>query len=213
MTSNERALAASQAEVEARKLSTADLSFHALQWLQYGYLQQGRYGSARALVDTARDAVRKADLSKPEHVDARYTVGTLLFSLAANSNDWSGPVCSGPAEPPAPLSTSARERSFHATAAYQAAVAAVMCGRGDVSIETLRARMAALPAQDGRVTSLKTALLHVRMLNVIRGGSPAEIDALVQEASATGAAPRRPAVDAADARIARRHARESGPVP
>ena len=34
VTSNERALAASQAEVEARKLSTADLSFHALQWLQ-----------------------------------------------------------------------------------------------------------------------------------------------------------------------------------
>ncbi len=43
VASNERAWAASRAEVVARKLSNADLSFHALQWLQYGYLQQGRY--------------------------------------------------------------------------------------------------------------------------------------------------------------------------
>ena len=42
VASDERAFAASRAEVAARKLSNAELSFHSLQWLQYAYLQSGR---------------------------------------------------------------------------------------------------------------------------------------------------------------------------
>ena len=49
VASDERAFAASRAEVAARKLSNAELSFHSLQWLQYAYLQSGRYR------DVARD--------------------------------------------------------------------------------------------------------------------------------------------------------------
>jgi hypothetical protein len=63
VASNERAWAASRAEVAARNLSPADLSFHALQWLQYGYLQQGRYRAAQALVDTARAVLAAVDMN------------------------------------------------------------------------------------------------------------------------------------------------------
>ena len=63
VASNERAWAASRAEVAARKLSNADLSFHALQWLQYGYLQQGQYGKARG---ADRHGARRARRRRPD---------------------------------------------------------------------------------------------------------------------------------------------------
>jgi tetratricopeptide (TPR) repeat protein len=184
VASNERALAASRAEVEARKLSTAALSFHALEWLHYGYLQQGRFRAARALIDTARQAVSQVDLSAPSYVDARYAVAELEFTFAAHTHDWSGAVCDKRSEPAAAVSTSDREQGFHAVATYQAAIAAVMCGRSDVSIDALRARATALPPADPRTPLAKAALLHARLLTATRTGALDDLDQLVAEASA-----------------------------
>ena len=187
VASNERALAASRAEVEARKLSTADLSFHALEWLHYGYLQQGRYRAARALIDTARQAVSQADLTAPSSVDARYAVAELQFTVAAHTNDWSGAVCEARAEPAAAVSTSDRERAFHAVATYQATIAALMCGRS-VSIDALRSRAAAMSQTDPHLALAKGTLLHARLLTATRTGKFDDLDELVVEASAPGRA-------------------------
>src|SRR5437867_326035 len=46
VASNERAWIASRAWVKRRGLSGAEADFHDLQWLQYAYLQQGRYAAA-----------------------------------------------------------------------------------------------------------------------------------------------------------------------
>ena len=54
VASNERAWAASRAWVKSHGVAPTELSFHTLWWLQYGYLQQGRFRAARALIDTAR---------------------------------------------------------------------------------------------------------------------------------------------------------------
>jgi tetratricopeptide (TPR) repeat protein len=186
VSSNERALAASRAEVAARKLSNADLSFHSLQWLQYGYLQQGRHGAARELIDTARNVLTGVDLTKPAYVDARYTVGWLSFTYAANTNDWSGAVCDMRV-PPATASPSDRERSFRAVATYQAAVASVMCGNND-AIEPLRARVAGLAADDPAASFLKMALLHARILTSIRGGAR-DLETLLADVPPAGRAP------------------------
>ena len=83
VASDERAFAASRAEVAARKLSNADLSFHSLQWLQYAYLQSGRYRASRGTIDTAREVLAGVDLSVPTYTDARYTIGWLTFQHAA----------------------------------------------------------------------------------------------------------------------------------
>ena len=37
-----------------RRDDPGEADFHSLNWLQYGYLQQGRWKEARALIDTAR---------------------------------------------------------------------------------------------------------------------------------------------------------------
>ena len=191
VASNERSLAASWAELKERKLTTADLSYHALEWLHYGYLQQGRYRDAQALIETARQAISQADLTAPNSVDARASLGKLLFSQAAATNEWSGEVC-GLRESDTRVSTQEREVTFQARSAYLAAVAAVACGRNDVSIDTLRARIAGLPAGDFRTNSLKAALLHARLLTAIRKGAGDDLSSLSAEAAAAGNPPTGP---------------------
>ena len=174
VASNERAWTASRAEIAARKLSNADLSFHALQWLQYGYLQQGRYRASRDLIDTARNVLAGVDLNAALHVDARYTVGWLEFAHAANTGEWSGGVCRPVKEMPGVQPASSdRERSFHSRAVYQAAIASVMCGRGDGALDAIRARVEAVPPADSPDRVPGTALLHARLATYIQTGSAA----------------------------------------
>jgi hypothetical protein len=85
VASNERAWAASRAEIVARKLPNTELSFHSLQWLQYGYLQAGRYKDARQTIATARQVLSGIDLASVPSPDARYTVGFLEFQQATNT--------------------------------------------------------------------------------------------------------------------------------
>jgi predicted Zn-dependent protease len=62
-----------------------------LNWLQYAYLQLGRWKDARALIDTARALT--ADLSHLRKIsddpDAAYAVEELAFRYGAETGDWS----------------------------------------------------------------------------------------------------------------------------
>lgn len=132
-TTNERAWAASRAEIRGRGESNANLSFHALKWLQYAYVQQGRWRAARALVDTARAVLAGADLQHADHVDARYAVGSLEFVYAANTGEWSKETCDVLTAPlGTPSGPSDRERSFHADATAQSSFARIHCAGNTV---------------------------------------------------------------------------------
>lgn len=125
-SSNERAWAASRAWVERRGVSTTELDFHSLQWLQYGYLQQGRYRMAAALVDSARSVLAGVDLAESDYADAAYVVAELEFALAAETGVWEAWE---PAEAMASMpSASARARVFARIASYQRAAGSAMCG-------------------------------------------------------------------------------------
>ena len=179
VASDERAWAASRAEVKARKLSNAELSFHSLQWLQYAYLQSGRYRSSRGTIATAREVLAGIDLSVPVYTDARYTVGWLAFQHAAMTGDWSGAVCDErSAVQPPQQGASDRERSFNRIASYQAAIAAVMCDRAATAIEDLRKRVAELPAGPN---PLRVALQHAELLTYIGGTPAANLDTLLAD--------------------------------
>jgi tetratricopeptide (TPR) repeat protein len=181
VASNERAWAASRAEVIARKLSNADLSFHSLHWLQYGYLQQGRYADSRKLIDTAREVLSGVDVGSGQHVDARFAVGWMEFVQAASTGAWVGRVCEPAGRPVTPLvGTSSRERSFRAIALYQRAIVTMMCGRGSDGLEFVRSQAAS--EKDER--TLKTALVHAGLIAYLRGDSAADPDAVSVEAPA-----------------------------
>src|SRR6185436_8694762 len=74
--SNEASWAASVAWTERRGLPVEKRDFHSLGWLNYAYLQQGRYGKAREVLETARQASHET--SSPQ-------VANALASIEARS--------------------------------------------------------------------------------------------------------------------------------
>ena len=182
VSSNERAWAASRSEVAARKLPNTELSFHSLQWLQYGYLQAGRYKDARQTAATAREVLRGIDLAAASSSDARYTVGFLEFQQAANTGEWSGSVCERTlAGAPEGANESEREKSFRAQTAYQTLIAAVMCGRGGDVVATARKRVETGRSDDYALVALRRALQHAEVLTYIAGAPAPNLDRLLAD--------------------------------
>jgi tetratricopeptide (TPR) repeat protein len=188
VASNERAWAASRKEIVARKLPNTELSFHALQWLQYGYLQAGRYKDARQTITTAREVLSGIDLAQAAASDARYTVGFLEFQQAAMTGDWSGPVCNRVlAAAPSGAKESDRELGFRATTAYQTVVAGVKCGRGREVIEAARTLVDSGRLHQYMAMTLGRALQHADLLMYIGGATPANLDRLLADPPLTPA--------------------------
>jgi len=113
VASNEHAWRASVAEVTRERVPKTQLDFHDFLWLQYGYLQQGRWRAARALIDSARSLVAGADTVHPVVVDAHYVVPMLQVQYAMETDRWrdapTGPPYAAPIGPTAMVQ---RERSF-----------------------------------------------------------------------------------------------------
>jgi tetratricopeptide (TPR) repeat protein len=86
---NERAWPASRAWVKSHGLPNTELSFHSLWWLQYGYLQQGRYAAAKALIDTVTTVLAGIDWRASDAIDARHAAEQFRFSYARETGDWS----------------------------------------------------------------------------------------------------------------------------
>jgi len=75
-TMNERSAKAADDRRAAKKLGVEERGYHALQWLTYTYLQQGRYNDARAMIKQFEDDVAQASSSgRPR--------GTLALARAA----------------------------------------------------------------------------------------------------------------------------------
>ncbi|MFN2602903.1 MAG: tol-pal system YbgF family protein [Gemmatimonadaceae bacterium] len=88
---NERAWKASRAAAARQGFQPWGSDWHGLNWLQYGYLQQGRWKAARALIDTARRLTKGiGDKVKPaDDPDASLAVEQLAFRYGAETGDWS----------------------------------------------------------------------------------------------------------------------------
>ena len=189
VSSNERAWAASRAEIAARNLSNSELSFHTLQWLQYGYLQTGRYAASRETIRTAREVLTGVDVANAISSDARYAIGFLQFQHAANTGEWSGDVCQLSLPGPARPNESDRERSFRAQANYQAVVAAVMCGHASAAISEAQARLNSAPPNDPSAASLRAALEHAELLSYARTGTATDTEKLLVDPVSPSRAP------------------------
>jgi len=87
--SNERAWAASRAWVARSKLPATRNDWHSFTWLQYAYIQQGRYRAARALIDTVRAVLKGADFGA-RFTDAAMVGSDLIFKYRVASGDWTG---------------------------------------------------------------------------------------------------------------------------
>ncbi|MEO7156994.1 MAG: hypothetical protein ABI039_05495 [Vicinamibacterales bacterium] len=188
VSTNDRAWAASRREIVARKLPNTESSFHALQWLQYGYLQAGRYNDARQTIATAREVLSGIDLARATSPDGRYTVGFLEFQQAASTGDWTGPVCNRTlAIAPGGAKFSDRELGFRATTAYQTVVSAVRCGRAREVVEAARQLVEGGRLDDYTRMTLKRALQHSELVAYVAGAPAANLDALLADPAMTPA--------------------------
>jgi len=190
VASNVRSWAASEKEVASLKLTNADLSYHGLLFQQYAELQLGQYRASRASIARARAALAGVDLTK-QQVDARHAIQELAFQHAANAGEWSVDICRdiGPEPAMPPAGASDRERSFTSRARYHWTIAAVRCGSVDTVLEPLRARVAALPADDPSALGQRTTLLHAELLAYLGGRPPRDLDALLADPASPSRAP------------------------
>jgi len=151
VSSNERAWAASRAWVKSHGVPNTELSFHALWWLQYGYLQQGRFGAAKALLDTVRVVLDGTDWAASDAIDARYAPVQFSFLYARETGDWS--VYGGRVPAPVtanPKLTSDRAEFFGNVATYgRAFVAAQLSDTAEAkqTLESLPERATIARAQ------------------------------------------------------------------
>lgn len=127
---NERAWAASRAEVKRDNASQAILSWHSLEWLQYAYLEEGRWDAARAIIDSARSALDGVEIG-PGNADARFAVNVLAFAYGMETGDWSAWPASASDIPAVFAIPTPSTRAFGMTMAnaYQASVAAIYSGK------------------------------------------------------------------------------------
>lgn len=173
--SNERAWAASRARQDA-----ARADWHAYSWLQYAYLQQGRFRDARALVDSARRILASARSSYP---DANVVVPRLEFQYASETGNWRAGV-SAPRNSETPA-ISDRDRGFRLFAGYWRAVDAVMRGASDMAVvaERFAANADSLRAAGMRSPVMAANALVVRALAARAKGDTARFTALIAEAA------------------------------
>src|SRR5262245_44214080 len=168
--SNEKAWKSSRADVSAHHGSNTSLDFHDLNWLQYVYLQQGRYAAALALLDTARLVLSGAKLDTWDDPDARVAICDLAFRYASETGDWAAWTSSTARDAATnddqrpPASASQRARAFASRCGYQRAVAAVMLGdttTGEKAVRDWRATRDSLPSN-----STNAAILGFRIAQV-----------------------------------------------
>ena len=144
--SNERAWAASRAWAARGGRTPVEVSWHSFDWLQYAYLQQGRWRESRAFVDSAVAIMRGVEV--PDRApDARYAVIDVAFRHASETGRWDAwPAGTADArrilDDPQPT---ARARMMATAAAYQAAAAALHA-RGDTAPAAAVARRFAAAA-------------------------------------------------------------------
>jgi tetratricopeptide (TPR) repeat protein len=188
--SNARAWPASRREVLEKKASPAHNSWHSLDWLQYSYLQLGRYQEARALIDTAVTILRGVHV-EDDNPDARNIVNLLAFRYGWETGKWDAypagiPTVENELKQPRPTQ---RAWGYAITAAYQAAVAALRANQ-DVAparkvISAFRASADSLPADAPRRAPLNRLSTQLEAMVAQAEGNTDRAIALLRELAPT----------------------------
>jgi tetratricopeptide (TPR) repeat protein len=97
---NESSWAASEQRVADKSLSENDRGFHALLWLTYGYLQQGRYADADALIQIMHESHQKASTGR-----TAYHLSAMRAAYVVETEDWDSGAAAAIEVEPSKLNT------------------------------------------------------------------------------------------------------------
>jgi predicted Zn-dependent protease len=167
VASNERAWAASRAWAARGGRPSWNVDWHSLNWLQYAYLQQGRWATARALVDTARVLAEPARrVPGSGGPDATFALEQLAFRYGAETGHWdmwpADPIVMDWRDP----ALTPRARGMALTSTYQRAVAAILARRDTVpAVAAVRAfREVDAEAPGGAMAARLAAQIEVMVM-------------------------------------------------
>jgi tetratricopeptide (TPR) repeat protein len=191
--SDAASFAASVDRVKRLGVSMAQADFHSLSWLQYEYLQQGRFAKAREVMKTVEDALRSPAGPAPpahQHVESeigrgfspmslKSELGSLRARLVVESGDWAAMKGQG-----------TFENIDELFALGYASVKLGDSGRADVAIEHLETASKSVPDPDAR----EIAQIMVRELDgiarVARGDRAGALTAATRAAAIEARRPR-----------------------
>ena len=141
VSANERAWKASRADAVRQGFKPWRSDFHSLNWLQYGYLQQGRWKAARALIDTARLLTKGiADNINPaDDPDASLAAEQLAFRYAVETGDWSAFDMDPVKIDPRDSTISDRAVGMAVSSTYHRALAALRTRRDEAAVRSAMA--------------------------------------------------------------------------
>jgi len=131
---NEASWAASEQRIAEQDLGVSDRGFHALLWLTYGYLQQGRYADADGLIQTMVESHQSVNSGR-----TAYHLAAMRAAYVVETEDWESTAAAIEVDPSL-LSTEAGAIELF-TRGF------VALGRG--SIEEAGEALSALRALDG----------------------------------------------------------------
>ena len=183
--SNEDSSKAADDRVRRKGLTVKDRSYHALWWLQYTYLQQGRYEKARRLLDVMEQDVEQLSIPLTRRhlaaMRAHYVVETRLWDLEGLGRDLD----------------LTKVRAEDATAlVFVRGMAAVENGdlaSAKKALVKLEGRVAELANKSGRASGLEatraTALQLKALLDLARGRERTGLESLRKAAAVEEAMP------------------------
>lgn len=169
---NEASWEASEARVERKNLGIDQRGFHALWWLEYGYLQQGRFEEARAMLDIVEaDAVTSGSSRTRAHLAymrAAYLVDTEQWNSTA-----------------ADIVIKASDLNVRAAASDMFVLGMVALHRGDRSTaqQTVQAMRGRRGSNDNKAALIMEQELEAMLL--MEAGKADEAIELMQQATAT----------------------------
>lgn len=116
VASNAAAWQASDAWVTQNGHSPSKRDYHSLQWLQYAYLQSGRYEKAASLLDTMRKSWAEFPKDQPRSLsDGGYILARMAASYLVETQQWDkAETILGPALPQSTGESPEADKSFNA---------------------------------------------------------------------------------------------------
>lgn len=160
----------SEARVRLQKLGTDERGYHALWWLQYGYLQMGRFDKARRQL-----AIIEADAAKSGSRHARNHHAYLRSNYIVDSEQWDADL--------APVDDNGIDHRAWGANALAEGLRALHRGDLDLSrnwLEKLRARA---ESYGDKARSLPVAALELGGMHLLEAGSSGQAVEKLREAA------------------------------
>jgi tetratricopeptide (TPR) repeat protein len=180
-----------QDERDRRKGRTLESCGHYTSWLEYGYLQQGRFGEAKRVVEKCRDAATAAASSaKPRYIEDIAFYGGMRSRYLLDAEEWNGDVAHWAVSP-----TSDYQGDIAASFAFADGFSAIRRGDLKAALKAGEALKAADKAENSRpllpgaspTPRMKRASILRQELDAmidVAEGSPDQAIAILHDASA-----------------------------